>query len=121
MAALPPSPAPPFCASGAAVFERPVAANESRRNASARADRNARPAFSYQPQTRAALSGVHDDIAHRLARLDRFMRGGDLAEIEGLRHVVDELATLQHARDVGGCAGGRLRGAQCKPGKISAG
>src|SRR5215471_4380958 len=95
MAAFPPlrrphlaPPAPPFSSA-------PVAANKSRRSASSRADRNARRA-----QTRAALSGTHDDIAHRLAGFDRFMRGGDLAEIEGLRHVVDELVALQHARDV---------------------
>jgi hypothetical protein len=70
-----------FCASAAAVFEWPL-----------------------RGQTRAALSGAHDDIAHRLAGLDGFMRGDDLAETEGLRHVVDEFPALEHARDVGGCA-----------------
>ena len=52
-----------------------------------------------------ALSDSDHDVAHRLAGFDRFMRRHDGAEIEALRHVVDELAALEQARDFGGRAG----------------
>src|SRR5262249_25521797 len=51
-----------------------------------------------------ALSDSDHDVAHRLAGFHRFMRRHDGAEIEALRHVVEELAALEHARDVGGRA-----------------
>src|SRR6516164_1234164 len=51
-----------------------------------------------------ALGDPDHDVAHRLAGLDRFMRRHDVAEIEALRHVVNELAAFEHARDVGGRA-----------------
>src|SRR5262245_33911997 len=46
-----------------------------------------------------ALSDPDHDVAHRLAGFDRFMRRHDGAEIEALRHVVEELAALEHARN----------------------
>src|ERR1700724_4896620 len=56
-----------------------------------------------------ALSDPDHDVAHRLAGLDRLMRRHDVAEVEALRHVVDELAGFEHARDLGGRAGALLR------------
>src|SRR6266576_223407 len=57
----------------------------------------------------AALSDADDDVAHRFSGLDRFVRGHDLAEVERLRHVMDELSALEHAGDVGARAGAQLR------------
>src|SRR5262249_43418682 len=73
-----------------------------------RADAAAQGEGKAQTSESRALSNPDHDVAHRLAGLDRFMRGHDGAEIEALRHVVDELAALEHARDVGGCAGALL-------------
>src|SRR5690349_3324274 len=102
MAALPPSPAPPFCASRVAVFERPYWRKRGPPGTKVHAQMATLSVRAVTSRKRErALSGAHDDIAHRLAGLDCFMRGDDLAEIEGLRHVVDELAAFQHARDVG--------------------
>src|SRR6478672_2618971 len=56
-----------------------------------------------------ALSDPDHDVAHRVTGLDRFMRRHDVAEVEALRHVVDELAAFEHARDLGGRAGALLR------------
>src|SRR5262245_16180927 len=57
----------------------------------------------------AALIHPDHNVAHRLAGLHQFVRGGDVGEVEGLRHVVGELAALEHARDVGGGACAQLR------------
>src|SRR6516165_12607200 len=79
-----------------------------RRHRDGRAPRTTRADAAAQGEDKAqtsgsrALSNPDHDVAHRLAGLDRFMRGHDGAEIEALRHVVDELAALEHARDVGG-------------------
>src|SRR5215472_15593482 len=73
-----------------------------------RADAAAQGEGKVQTSGSRALSNPDHDVAHRLAGLDRFMRRHDGAEIEALRHVVDELAALEHARDVGGRAGALL-------------
>ncbi len=52
---------------------------------------------------------VQHDVAGRLPALNRLVGGDRVGQREGLRHVVDELAALEHVRDLGGRALAQLR------------